>query len=87
MKRFQAVTANLGLGFASVYAMFLIPSISDIFPESLLLIIKQAIILGFAICLLTSPRSVISLGSFMVPKIMQILSLFTGATKNKDHEG
>lgn len=84
MKRLQAVSANLGLGFASVYALFLVPSIAEIFPPSYLVLIKQGVVLGFSVCLLASPRSVISMGHQMVPKIVSILSLFY--TKNKDND-
>lgn len=84
MKRLQAVSANLGLGFASVYALFLVPSISEIFPPSSLVLIKQGLVLGFSICLLASPKSVISLGHQMVPKIISILSLFYTKGKSND---
>lgn len=83
MKKHQARIANMALGFASVYALFNVGSISETFPPTVVQLIKQLLISGFAVCLFISPKSVIALGAAMSPKITSILNVFFGG-KSKD---
>lgn len=85
-KKIKYHVAQIGLGTSSVYAFFLIPSIEEQFTDAFLIILRQTLIVIFAICLWINPRSLIDMGSQMAPKLITFFKIFFTNDKHKDND-
>lgn len=83
MKKVKDFAAQLGLGLGTAFCLFYIPQVQDLFSMEFLVLVRQVLILGVAVCVVVSPESLISLGSRMAPKIISILSIFINNNKSK----
>lgn len=78
MRRVKSFAMNLGLGIGAVYCFFLIPAIEGLFTASFITLLRQILVITFAVCLLISPEKIIDLGIKIAPKMIAILDIITG---------
>lgn len=85
MKQLKSVATSLAMGLGLVYTLFLWEPIEGLFPVSAITLLRQAIVISFAVCVLISPDSIVRAAERMVPKVVGILTMiFTN--KKKDNE-
>lgn len=86
MKRIKQTAANLALGLAIVYVMFTFEPIHSLFPPTVVIMIRQVLVISFGVCVLLSPESIIRMAERMAPKVQSILGIIFGTGKNKNND-
>lgn len=84
MRRLKTAATQIGLGIGAVYGFFLIPNIEILFKPDFVLLLRQWLAIGFAVCLLINPKSLIEAGETFAPKLVSVLQIVFGSKKNKD---
>lgn len=84
MQKIRTAATHIGLGIGAVYALFLIPDISGQFETAFISTLRQGLIIGFAICLLINPQSLISAGEAFAPKVIKVLQLLFNSKKDEN---
>lgn len=82
IRRIRYFAAQVGLGLGAVYAFFMVPSIAELFAPTFLILLRQSLALGFALCLLLNPKALIEIGETFAPKLITFFQIFF--TNNKD---
>lgn len=85
IRRAKTAATNIGLGIGAVYAFFLIPDIEGLFKVEFILMMRQGLAMGFAVCLLINPKALTESGEKFAPKLVSVLQILFGG-KNKDNE-
>lgn len=83
MKRLRAAAAEVGLGLGAFYLFFLIPSISELFTDDFILLLRQVLAMSFGISLMINPHKLVEYGEKMAPKIKSIITILTGGDNDK----
>ena len=86
IKKIRYLATQIGLGIASVYAFFIVPSISELFDPTFIIILKQSLAIAFAICLGINPKQLITLGEQFAPKIITFFQIFFNNNKQDRNE-
>lgn len=76
MKKVKDAAAEIGLGLGAFYLFFLIPSISGLFSDDFVLLLRQVLAMSFGISLLVNPQKLLEYGEKFAPKIKAIISIF-----------
>lgn len=82
MEKVKRAATSTGFAIGVIYAFFLIPSISDLWKDSIILIIRQTLCIGFAVCLLFAPKEIIALGASFAPKLSEMYNVFFKSNKS-----
>lgn len=85
IRRAKAAATNIGLGIGAVYAFFLFPEIEGLFKVEFIVMLRQGLAIGFAVCLLINPKSLVESGEKFAPRIISILQIIFGS-KDKNNE-
>lgn len=85
IKKLQAAAAQIGLGIGAVYGFFLLPDIRDLFKIEFIIILRQVLAIGFALCLFVNPKALSEYGENLVPKIKIFLHTFFSSKNEKDN--
>lgn len=84
MRRIKLLATNLGLGIGAVYAFFLIPQIESLFDVSFMILLRQVLAIGFGICLLINPKSLVDAGEHFAPKLINVLNVLFGKSNKNE---
>ena len=85
-KKVKYAASQIGLGIASIYAFFMVPSIQELFSPTFLILLRQTLAICFAICLGINPRQLIQLGEQFAPKIITFFKIFFTHDKTKNND-
>lgn len=64
-----------GLGIGAVYAFFMITPVNELFLPQVIIVLRQVLVVGFAICILINPKGLVEMGEAFAPKLIKLLTL------------